>query len=106
MQSGVSIGSQPDIRIKKRDNVKDSGVGEDDRGDFRGRNEEVRISRLTRLLARLDTEESFYTICNQIESALNETENRRYVSRCFQCLCPQFLEVFKGLAGNLERLLT
>lgn len=113
MQSGVSSGSQHDIRVvkKSRDNARDISLfsQEDDRdrgfgggGDSKGRNEEVRISRLTRLLARLDTEESFFTISGQIESALNETENRRYVSRCFQCLCPSFHEIFKGLTGDIS----
>jgi len=107
MYSGVSTGSQHDLRGRRRD----KGDFDDDRnssalvgggGDgssSKGKPEEVRISRLTRLLARLDNEESFFTICGQIEGALVETENQKYVNRCFQCLCPSFLEVFKGLGG-------
>ncbi|ODM98683.1 Serine/threonine-protein kinase SMG1 [Orchesella cincta] len=103
MYSGVSTGSSHDVRGRRRDkDLEDDrsyafGGGGD--GSSKGKNEEVRISRLTRLLARMDNEESFLTICGQIEGALVEAENQKYVSRCFQCLCPSFLEVFKGLGG-------
>lgn len=105
LQSGVSSGSQQDIRIKpgRREREPDRSL-DDDRGgsgDSRGgRTDEVRISKLARGLAKLESEKSFFTISNQIESALQETENRRYVGRYFSCLCPSFQEVFKGLPGT------
>lgn len=99
---GSSGGSQHDLRIRKREKAERHDrdhASEFEGNDAREKTEDVRISRLTRSLARLESEESFFTLCGQIEGALTEVENQRYVSRCFQCLNPSFLEVFKGLSG-------
>ncbi|CAG7834749.1 unnamed protein product [Allacma fusca] len=61
--------------------------------------QDARISRLTRALPRAESEESFTSICIQIQDLLDIVDNRRYVARSFNSLLLPLEGTFKFLTS-------
>ena len=72
-------------------------VGRNSPSMSHSRSDDTKISSQTRIMARLESVESFRKACQQIQDLLYHSENKSYIIRFFSCLTHQFSEVFSGL---------
>jgi len=83
-----------------RDEGKNSGNGRQSPGSGHPRSENNKISSQVRVMARLESLDSFKRACQQIQDLLFYAENKQYMVRFFNTLSIQFTEAFMGLPSK------